>query len=67
MLELPGVTLCSVDTVHPDLALRALRRSASGVRFARSLLLTDRAVATPDIELRRIAPLGSREAYSLFI
>ena len=67
MLDLPGVTLCCVDTVHPDLALRALRRSAAGVRFARTLLLTDRAPDAPDIELRLIPALGSREAYSLFI
>lgn len=67
MLDLPGVTLCCVDTVHPDLALRALRRSAAGVRFARTLLLTDRAPDAPDIELRLIPALGSRQAYSLFI
>jgi tetratricopeptide (TPR) repeat protein len=67
MLELPGVTLCCVDTVNPELALRALRLSTSRVRFARALFLTDRARDSPDIEVRLIAPLASREAYSEFV
>ena len=67
MLDLPGVTLCCVDTVNPDLALRALRLSASRVRFGRALFLTDREREAPGIELRLIAPLASREAYSEFI
>jgi tetratricopeptide (TPR) repeat protein len=67
MLDLPGVTLCCVDTVHPALALRALRRSIADIRFARALLLTDRMPSTPDIELRAIAPLASRAAYSAFV
>jgi Flp pilus assembly protein TadD len=67
MRELPGVTLCCVDTVHPALALRALRRSAAGIGFARTLLLTDRSDRAQDIEVRVIAPLASREAYSTFV
>ena len=67
MLELSGVTLCCVDTVNPELALRALRLSTSRVRFARALFLTDRAQDAPGIEVRRIAPLASREAYSEFV
>ena len=67
MLELPGVTLCCVDTVNPELALRALRLSAARVRFARTLFLTDRAHHAPGIETRLIAPLASRQAYSEFI
>ena len=42
MLELSGVTLCCLDTANPELALRALRHSTSGIRFARTLFLTDR-------------------------
>lgn len=67
MLELSGVTLCCVDTVNPELALRALALSASRVRFARTLFLTDRAQHAPGIEVRPIAPLASREAYSRFV
>jgi tetratricopeptide (TPR) repeat protein len=67
MLELPGVTLCCVDTANPALALRALRRSASGIRFARALFLTDRAHDAPDIDVRVIAPLASQQAYSAFV
>jgi tetratricopeptide (TPR) repeat protein len=67
MLELSSVTLCCVDTVNPELALRALRFSTSRVRFARALFLTDRAADAPGIEVRSIAPLASREAYSEFV
>lgn len=67
MLELPEVTLCCVDTAQPALALRALRASLSGVRFARTLLLTDREQSSPGIEVRLIAPLASRESYSAFV
>lgn len=38
-----------------------------GIGFARTLFLTDRAHETQDIEVRVIAPLASREAYSQFI
>ena len=67
MLELPSVTLCCIDTANPLLALRALRQSLSGVRFARTLLLTDRPIDVSDIELRQIAPIASRGEYSAFV
>ncbi|HKW80046.1 MAG TPA: DUF5672 family protein [Casimicrobiaceae bacterium] len=67
MLDLPGVTLCCIDTANHALAVRALSRSAAGIRFARTLLLTDRAVDAPGIELRPIASLDSRDAYSRFV
>ena len=67
MLDLSGVTLCCIDTANHALAVRALRRSAVGIRFARSLFLTDRNVGEPGIEVRTIAPLASRDDYSRFV
>jgi tetratricopeptide (TPR) repeat protein len=67
MLELPGVTLCCMDTANPELALRALRLCAAAVRFARVLLLTHDAPEVRGVELRRIPPIASREAYSHFV
>ena len=67
MLELPSVTLCCIDTANPLLALRALRQSAADIRFARTLLLTDRPIDVSDIELRQIAPIASRGEYSAFV
>ena len=67
MLELSGVTLCCLDTANPELALRALRCSVSGIRFARTLFLTDRAYDVSGIDVRVVAPLESREAYSAFV
>src|SRR5215510_10748330 len=67
MLDLPGVTLCCVDTANPALALRALLTSASRIRFARTLLLTDRPQSVAGIDVRPIAPLASRTEYSAFV
>jgi Flp pilus assembly protein TadD len=67
MLELPSVTLCCIDTVNPVLALRALRLSAAGIRFARTLLLTDRPLDAPGVEVRVIEPFASRAEYSAFV
>src|SRR5215831_15326362 len=67
MLELGQVTLCCIDTIHHALALRALRCSAREIRFARTLLITDRRIDEPDIETRPIGQLSSRDAYSQFV
>src|SRR4029453_9505206 len=68
MLDLPGVTLVCVDTANHALALRALAFSQRGVRYGRSLLLTDAVpagVIIPDgIEIASITALTSRDAYS---
>ncbi len=68
MLDLPGVTLCCIDTANHALAVRALRRSAVGnpVRAHRFSLPTAR-VDEPGIEVRTIAPLASRDEYSRFV
>ena len=67
MIELPDVTLCCIDTANHALAVRALRRSTSAIRFGRVLLLTDRDLAEPGIEIRRIETLSSRTGYSQLV
>ena len=71
MRELGSITLACVDTVNHALALRALERSRASLRFAATLLLTDAmpaGVQVPGgIDVRRIAPLESRDAYSRFV
>ncbi len=67
MLDLPGVTLCCIDTANHALALRALDRSRAGIRFARTLFITDRPCAEPGIEVAVVGTLDSREAYSRFV
>ena len=71
MLDLPGVTLCCVDTANHALALRALALSRRGIRFARSVLVTDAlppAMTAPQgVDLARIEPLATREQYSQFV
>ena len=67
MLELPGVTLCCIDTVNHELALRALRRSSEGIRFGKTCFISDRQIDEPGIDAQVIAPLASRDAYSRFV
>jgi tetratricopeptide (TPR) repeat protein len=71
MLELPTVTLCCVDTRNHALALRALAKSREGVRFARTVLMTDAlppGVAAADgVEVVAIPDIPSRDAYSEFV
>jgi tetratricopeptide (TPR) repeat protein len=71
MLQLPGVTLACIDSANHALALRALARSCANIRFARTLLLTDKVpdgVQVQDgIEVVAIAPITSRDAYSNFV
>ena len=71
MLDLPGVTLCCIDTRNHALALRALAISREGVRFARTLFITDAlppgVTAPDDIEIVPIHAIDSRDAYSEFV
>jgi tetratricopeptide (TPR) repeat protein len=67
MLELPGVTLCCIDTVNHELALRALRLSRAEIRFGRTLFVSDRALSTDDIDVEVIPALNSRDDYSMFV
>ena len=71
MLELRGVTLCCIDTANHALALRALLRSRVGVRFARTVFLTDalpHELAAPEgVDVIPIAPIASRDQYSQFV
>ena len=71
MLELSGVTLCCIDTANHALALRALDRSRAGIRFARTVFLTDvlphELAAPPGIDVIPIAPIASRDQYSQFV
>ena len=69
MIDASSVTLACVDTLNPQLALRALDLSRAGMRFARTLLLTDlRPGDVPEgIEIGMIERLDSREAYSRYV
>ena len=71
MRELTGVTLACVDTANHALALRALEHSQRGLRFARTVLLTDAVpagTAVPSgIDIAPIARLQSRDDYSRFV
>jgi|GEM_PF-307749 len=61
------LTLVAVDCAQPEWALRALAHSAARLPAARVLLLTDRTLDAPGIDVVTIAPIRSREAYSRFM
>lgn len=67
MMVLRDVTLCCIDCAQPTLALAALRRSQAQAGFGATLLLTDAALAADGIEVRPIARLSDRGAYSAFV
>ena len=71
MLDLPDVTLCCVDARNHILALRALTRCRSDIRFARTTFLTDAMPADvripANIEVIPVGPITSHEGYSRII
>ena len=66
-LNLNQVTLCCVDTLNHDLALAAICRSMRECEFGRVLFFTDRALELEGIDVVRIAPITSRDAYSRYV
>ena len=71
MLDLPGVTLCCIDTANHALALRALSCSRADIRFGRTLYLTHglpAGIGVPDgIDIAPIAPIATQAEYSEFV
>jgi Protein of unknown function (DUF5672) len=69
MLDLDDVTLCCVDTRDPDLAIAALRRCMSGIKYADVVLFTRRAlVRQPSDGIRLIeTEINSISEYSTFM
>lgn len=66
MLKLNNVTLVSVTSVNIDRTVRALRYSSKDIQFADVILLTDKEVSPPNINVIKIQPLDYI-GYSHFI
>ena len=67
MPNLDRVTLVCVDCVNHGLAVSALWQCMQKCRFARALFVTDRDFELDGIDVVRIPPLASRDAYSHFV
>lgn len=70
LLELPEVTLCALDTRAPDLALAAIGRCRTHIRFGRSLLLGHGQRPTPwpeGVDWVDVGPIRSAAEYSSFM
>jgi tetratricopeptide (TPR) repeat protein len=66
-MQIPDTTLVCVDCRYHDLAAHALSRVLARCRFERVVLFTDADLQLPGVEVVRIAPLCSIQAYSHFI
>ena len=69
MLNLPQITLISVDCNNPELAAEALKMSSSSIKFGKMVLLSD---ARPfnlsdDIEFFEIESIKNLNQYSKFV
>jgi hypothetical protein len=65
--EIGDTTLVCVDCRYHDLAADALSRVLERCRFERALLFTNADLHLPGVEVVRIAPISSIQAYSHFI
>jgi hypothetical protein len=65
--HLPSVTLCCVDTNHPEGGVFSMRQSMAQAKFANVILFTSRSIATPGIDVRVIPAFTSVEDYSRFM
>jgi Protein of unknown function (DUF5672) len=73
MLELKNVTLCSVDTRTPQLALQALQRSMQEIRYGEVIMFTHgaeklaEAATALGVRLVDVGDIRTIEQYSAFI
>jgi hypothetical protein len=65
--SLPAVTLCGVDTDHPQAAILSMRKSMERLGFARAILFTSQPIDAPEFDVQIIPPFISTEDYSRFI
>src|SRR5690242_16021729 len=66
IVDLHNVTVCAADSLHPELAARALGICMDQCRFGDALLFSDKSVSTR-ARLVPISPLKSKADYSTFI
>lgn len=67
-INLKNITICVVDCVTPELAMRALQKSMKLCHFQDVLLFSDASIAYGgDMDLIKIPTLDSLDAYSKFL
>lgn len=65
--RLEDITVCCVDCVQPELAIRALQISRTQCDFAAAVLFTHVDLVREGIEVRRVPRITSRAGYSNFL
>ena len=66
--NLNDITICSVDSLMPHLALLAIEKSMKQCNFAKAILFTDKQIIhNKEINLIPIKKINSVNDYSLFI
>jgi hypothetical protein len=63
-LSLPNVTLLSINGRDPEKSIAAIRESRRQIDFAKSLLITNRKIEAPDIEVQTDPELNSLLDYN---
>lgn len=63
-IPIPRTTLLCLDTLNHELAARAMVRSLADCRFDRAILLTDRAMDIPGVEVVQVPTISGRNDYS---
>ncbi|MES2932026.1 MAG: DUF5672 family protein [Pseudomonadota bacterium] len=65
--KISHTTLCCIDCLNPELAIKSMQRSMAHCSYDRVILLTNREILCPGIDVVFIAAINSREAYSAFV
>jgi len=67
MIPIPNTTLCCIDCLNHQAAIRALQLSQTECQFEKVLFLTDIEFELDDIDVKLISPINSSEQYSHFV
>jgi len=65
--KLSSVTLCGIDTKHPQAAICSMNKSMEQIDFAKTVLFTSHLLSADRIEIKSIPDFQTIEGYSQFI
>jgi hypothetical protein len=61
------VTICAIDCINPELAIRAIHKSLQECAFKEAIFFSNTKISTPNIQSIQIEELNSKDDYSKFI
>lgn len=66
-MNLNNVTICSIDCLHPNLAVNSLKKSIQDIEFADCILFTDKEINHDKIKTVAIDPITHMDHYDTFV